>query len=126
MTRVSLDPCAIQVSDRDRANAFHRDALDAEAIPRGAGFAWRLGPVRLDAHGRGAQAAPLARVPVAPGNGDLCFAWDGTEAEARAPLARHGVVVDLGPVARNGARGAGVSLCFRDPDGSLIECVTCP
>lgn len=126
MTRVSLDHCVIHVSDWDRANAFYRDVLGAEAIPRGAGFAYRLGPVQLNAHGPGVQAAPLARIPVAPGNSDLCFAWDGTEAEARAHLARHGVVVELGPVPRNGARGAGVSLYFRDPDGSLIEFITYP
>lgn len=126
MTRVSLDHCVIHVSDWDRANAFYRDVLGAEVIPRGAGFAYRLGPVQLNAHGPGVQAAPLARIPVAPGNSDLCFAWDGTEAEARAHLARHGVVVELGPVPRNGARGAGVSLYFRDPDGSLIEFITYP
>jgi catechol 2,3-dioxygenase-like lactoylglutathione lyase family enzyme len=126
VTRVSLDHCVIHVSDWDRANAFYRDVLGAEVIPRGAGFAWRFGPVQLNAHGPGVQAAPLARVPVAPGNSDLCFAWDGTEAEARAHLARHGVAVELGPVPRNGARGAGVSLYFRDPDGSLIEFITYP
>ena len=126
MTRVSLDHCVIHVSDWDRANAFYRDVLGAETIPRGAGFAYRLGPVQLNAHGPGVQAAPLARVPVAPGNSDLCIAWDGTEAEARAHLARHGVAVELGPVPRNGARGAGVSLYFRDPDGSLIEFITYP
>jgi catechol 2,3-dioxygenase-like lactoylglutathione lyase family enzyme len=126
VTRVSLDHCVIHVSDWDRANAFYRDVLGAEVIPRGAGFAYRLGPVQLNAHGPGVQAAPLARVPVAPGTSDLCFAWDGTEAEARAHLARHGVAVELGPVPRNGARGAGVSLYFRDPDGSLIEFITYP
>jgi catechol 2,3-dioxygenase-like lactoylglutathione lyase family enzyme len=126
VTRVSLDHCAIHVSDWDRANAFYRDVLGAEVIPRGAGFAYRLGAVQLNAHGPGVQAAPLARIPVAPGNSDLCFAWDGTEAEARAHLARHGVVVELGPVPRNGARSAGVSLYFRDPDGSLIEFITYP
>jgi catechol 2,3-dioxygenase-like lactoylglutathione lyase family enzyme len=126
VTRVSLDHCVIHVSDWDRANAFYRDVLGAEVIPRGAGFAYRLGPVQLNAHGPGVQAAPLARLPVAPGNSDLCFAWDGTEAEARAHLARHGVAVELGPVPRNGARGAGVSLYFRDPDGSLIEFIIYP
>lgn len=63
----------------------------------------------------------MARIPVAPGNSDLCFAWDGTIAAAVAHLEAHGVVVEVGPVTRHGAGGAGQSVYFRDPDGSLIE-----
>jgi catechol 2,3-dioxygenase-like lactoylglutathione lyase family enzyme len=45
---------------------------------------------------------------------------------AMAHLATHGVPVELGPVARNGAAGAGLSVYFRDPDGSLLEFITYP
>jgi catechol 2,3-dioxygenase-like lactoylglutathione lyase family enzyme len=38
-----------------------------------------------------------------------------------AELGRHGVAIEEGPVARHGALGAGVSVLFRDPDGSLLE-----
>ena len=38
-----------------------------------------------------------------------------------AHLERRGVVVEMGPVPRPGARGQGVSVYFRDPDGSLLE-----
>jgi catechol 2,3-dioxygenase-like lactoylglutathione lyase family enzyme len=34
------------------------------------------------------------------------------------------VEVELGPVRRQGARGEGASLYFRDPDGSLLELIS--
>jgi catechol 2,3-dioxygenase-like lactoylglutathione lyase family enzyme len=34
------------------------------------------------------------------------------------------VAVELGPVPRHGARDAGVSVYFRDPDGSLLEFIS--
>jgi catechol 2,3-dioxygenase-like lactoylglutathione lyase family enzyme len=65
--------------------------------------------------------APVARLPVQPGNSDLCFVWPGAIAGAVAHLEKHGVAIELGPVERYGAREAGTSIYFRDPDGSLLE-----
>jgi catechol 2,3-dioxygenase-like lactoylglutathione lyase family enzyme len=66
----------------------------------------------------------LARLPVAPGNSDLCFVWPGPIDAAAAHLTQHGVAVELGPVPRSGARDAGTSIYFRDPDGSLLEFIS--
>jgi hypothetical protein len=49
------------------------DFLGAEVIERGAGYAYRIGDQQLNCHGPGIDADPFARVPVAPGNSDLCF-----------------------------------------------------
>jgi len=117
----SFDHCVVHVSDWERSNAFYRDVVGVEVVPRGAGFAYRLGGIQLNLHGPGVHADPLARVPVPPGGSDLCFAWDGPTEDALAHLERHGVEVELGPVERNGARGPGRSVYFRDPDGSLLE-----
>jgi catechol 2,3-dioxygenase-like lactoylglutathione lyase family enzyme len=65
--------------------------------------------------------AEVARLPVAPGNSDLCFEWAGPIADAIAHLQRCGVAVERGPMQRFGAKGAGTSVYFRDPDGSLME-----
>ena len=71
-------------------------------------------------------AEPLALRPVEPGNSDLCFRWSGPIADAIAHLEAAGVPVELGPVERHGAAGAGLSVYFRDPDGSLLEFITYP
>jgi catechol 2,3-dioxygenase-like lactoylglutathione lyase family enzyme len=68
--------------------------------------------------------SPVARVSVEPGNSDLCFAWPGPIADAKAHLQRLGVEVELGPVSRRGAHGPGTSLYFRNPDGSLLELIS--
>jgi catechol 2,3-dioxygenase-like lactoylglutathione lyase family enzyme len=98
--RVKLDHCVIHVS------------------------AYRFGSEQLNVHGPGVDAHPLAREPVSPGNSDLCFEWPGSIGEALRHLDRHEVPVEEGRVARNGAKGEGLSVYFRDPDGSLLEFIS--
>ena len=73
---VKLDHCVIHVSDWERSNAFYRDVIGAEVVPRGAGFAYRFGDCQLNCHGPGVKGEPVARLPVAPGNSDVCFEWE--------------------------------------------------
>jgi catechol 2,3-dioxygenase-like lactoylglutathione lyase family enzyme len=119
--RVKLDHCVIHVSDWARSNAFYRDVLGAELVKLGGRTVYRFGDTQLNLHGPGLKAEPVARLPVAPGNSDLCFEWPGPIANAIAHLEQCKVSIEVGPVARNGARGAGTSVYFRDPDGSLLE-----
>ena len=72
--QVALDHCVIHVSDWERSNAFYRDVLGAELVPRGAGWAYRFGEMQLNVHGPGIAPGEVARVPVEPGGSDLCFA----------------------------------------------------
>ena len=123
---IHLDHCVIHVRDWARSNAFYRDVVGAEIIERGSGFAYRFGGVQLNCHGPGVAATPVADKPVQPGNSDLCFRWSGPIEDAVAHLEAAGVPVELGPVERHGAAGAGVSVYFRDPDGSLLEFITYP
>ena len=95
--------------------------VGAELVERGGGWAYRFGTQQLNVHGPGIDPAPVARLPVQPGNSDLCFVWDGPIEDAIAHLGAHGVPVELGPVERAGAHGTGTSVYFRDPDGSLLE-----
>lgn len=124
MHPLKLDHCVIHVSDWSRSNRFYADILGAEVIPRQDGFAYKLGSFLLNCHGPGIAPNILARVPVAPGNSDLCFEWPGPIETAMAHLERLGVQIEIGPIATRGARGAAVSVYFRDPDGSLLEFLT--
>jgi catechol 2,3-dioxygenase-like lactoylglutathione lyase family enzyme len=122
---VSLDHCVIHVSDWGKSVDFYTRAIGAVAIPaNGGGFVFRFGEQQLNVHGPNKKAEPLARVPVAPGNSDLCFRWRGPIAEAKRHLEANGVAVELGPIARYGAGGDGTSVYFRDPDGSLMEFIS--
>ena len=121
MVPTRLDHCVIHVSDWGRSNRFYTDIMGAELVQRPTGWAYRFGDKQLNVHGPGVQPAEVARLPVQPGNSDLCFAWDGPIEEAVAHLEACGVAVELGPVERSGARGTGRSVYFRDPDGSLLE-----
>jgi catechol 2,3-dioxygenase-like lactoylglutathione lyase family enzyme len=126
MARAStnLDHCVIHVSDWEKAVDFYTRIIGAEAVAVEGGWVFRLGMQQLNVHGPGKKADPLARVPVAPGNSDLCFRWHGPIADARRHLEAEGVEVELGPIARYGAQGDGASVYFRDPDGSLMEFIS--
>jgi catechol 2,3-dioxygenase-like lactoylglutathione lyase family enzyme len=126
MPNVKLDHCVIHVSDWERSNAFYRDVLGAKLVPARSRWSYRFADEQLNPHGPGVDAAPVARLPVQPGNSDLCFEWPGPIGEAREHLEQNGVEIELGPVERFGARGAGTSLYFRDPDGSLLEFISYP
>ena len=124
MPNVKLDHCVIHVSDWEISNTFYRDVLVAELLPRESGWSYRFGDEQLNLHGPGVSPVPVAKLPVQPGNSDLCFEWPGPIDEAREHLERNGVEVEMGPVERSGARGSGTSVYFRDPDGSLLEFIS--
>jgi catechol 2,3-dioxygenase-like lactoylglutathione lyase family enzyme len=125
-TAIRLDHSIVAVSDWEVSNRFYRDVVGAELVDVGNGrWAYRLGDTQLNVHGPGVDlSGNVARIPVSPGNSDLCFVWPGPLEEAIAHLGRHGVEIETGPVERVGARGSGTSVYFRDPDGSLLEFIT--
>jgi catechol 2,3-dioxygenase-like lactoylglutathione lyase family enzyme len=123
--QTKLDHCVIHISDWGRSNSFYRDVLGAELIDRGGGaWAYRFGTEQLNVHGPGVEPDPVARIPVASGNSDLCFKWPGPIESASTHLQEHQIEIEQGPVSRDGAEGRGMSVYFRDPDGSLLEFIS--
>jgi catechol 2,3-dioxygenase-like lactoylglutathione lyase family enzyme len=121
---VTFDHCVVHVSQWERSNAFYRDVLGAELVRRGEAWAYRFGSAQLNLHGPGVHPAEVARLPVQPGNSDVCFEWNGSIADAITHLTRWRVAIEAGPMQRHGAKGAGTSVYFRDPDGSLLEFIS--
>jgi catechol 2,3-dioxygenase-like lactoylglutathione lyase family enzyme len=121
-----LDHVVIAVSDWVRSNDFYRDVVGAKIVEVAEGrYAYRLNGQQLNVHGPGVDVRPtVAHKPVEPGNSDLCFVWPGPIEGAVQHLERCGVAVEKGPVETFGALGAGTSVYFRDPDGSLLEFIT--
>ena len=123
--RVGLDHVVIAVSEWERSKRFYADVLGAELIERpDGGTHFRFGNAQLNVHGPGGTPQPVARLPVQPGGADVCFRWTGGIDEAIEHLEGHGVEVEIGPVLRHGAGGAGTSVYFRDPDGNLLEFIS--
>ena len=119
-----FDHVVIAVTDFERSIAFYREVLGAEIVEIDGRVAYRLGGQQLNVHGPGTRPAMVARVPVAPGNSDICFEWDGTIDEAVEHLRARGIKVEAGPMTRGGAKGPGTSVYFRDPDGTLLELIS--
>ena len=126
VTAIRLDHVVIAVSDWERSVDFYRGVVGVEVIDCGAGrVCFRIGETQLSVHGPGFYPKTnVARLPVRPGNSDICFRWDGMIEEAVEHLRLHGVEVETGPVPRPGAGGDGTSVYFRDPDGSLLEFIS--
>ncbi len=93
---VKFDHCVVHVSDWERSNAFYRDVLGAELVGGRRAGPTASATTQLNLHGPGVAPAEVARLPVQPGNSDLCFEWNGPIADAVAHLARCGVPIQPG------------------------------
>lgn len=99
---------------------FYADILGMELDQDRGRYAVRFGQQKFNIHTRKAEFLPAAEHPTY-GSLDLCLILDGSLDEAKQEIEEKGYLVELGPVARHGARGEMRSIYLRDPDGNLVE-----
>ena len=117
----AIDHVVLTVADIGRTLDFYERALGMTPVTFGEGRrALAFGDQKLNLHQAGKEFVPHALAPL-PGSGDICFLTDIPIDEVAAHLIRVGVALELGPVAKTGARRPLRSIYFRDPDGNLIE-----
>jgi catechol 2,3-dioxygenase-like lactoylglutathione lyase family enzyme len=124
----ALDHLVINVRDVEVSAAWYQRVLGMERkdFDPGAGKAGRVSVAFGD---QKINLRPLSVDKIewftaehdAAGTQDLCFLTTSTPDEVVRHLTSCGVAVELGPVAKQGARGVLASVYCRDPDGSLIE-----
>ncbi|MER8882721.1 VOC family protein [Mesorhizobium sp. M0816] len=114
-----IDHFVLTVRSVDDTCAFYQRVLGFERLDEpDRPTALLFGTQKINVHEVGRTFEPKAK---APGSGDFCLIAARPLAEICANLAANGVVIEVGPVERAGARGAIMSVYFRDPDGNLVE-----
>jgi len=124
----ALDHLVINVTDVARTTEWYQKVLGMEVkiFDPGPGKAKRtslmFGNQKINVRPKDADKVEWFTADrAAAGSDDLCFLTGSTPDEVTAHLETHGVTIEEGPVARQGARGTLRSVYCRDPDGSLIE-----
>jgi catechol 2,3-dioxygenase-like lactoylglutathione lyase family enzyme len=120
--RVSrIDHVVLTVADLERTLSFYQRVLGMTPVAFGEGRrALAFGDQKLNLHQAGREFEPKARRPTT-GAVDICFTTDVPLDDVIAHLRAESVVIELGPVAKVGARAPLRSVYFRDPDGNLVE-----
>lgn len=116
---VGIDHFVLTVASLEATCAFYQRVLGFERIDTpGRPTALAFGGQKINVHE--ISRTFEAKAPT-PGSGDFCLITERPLDEIRARLEANGVVLELGPVERIGARGPMMSVYFRDPDGNLVE-----
>lgn len=116
-----LDHLVLTVRDIDATCDFYSRVLGMTPVTFAQGRrALEFGRQKINLHPAGREYSPRAEHPV-PGSADLCFISVVPLVDVISHLKDCKVEVIEGPVERTGARGAMLSVYFRDPDLNLIE-----
>ena len=116
-----IDHVVLTVASIERTCDFYQRALGMSVEVFGGGrVALKFGDQKFNLHEAGKTFEPKARTPL-PGSADFCLIADTPLDAIVAHLTEHEIDIELGPVARTGARGPIRSIYLRDPDGNLVE-----
>jgi catechol 2,3-dioxygenase-like lactoylglutathione lyase family enzyme len=120
-----IDHIVLSVHDIEATTRFYERALGferelfrgPEGQPR---YALKFGAQKINLQDRDTATPTKAQQPTV-GSGDFCVLAAVPLDEVLAHLRAEGIIVEMGPVARQGALGPLRSIYFRDPDGNLVE-----
>ncbi len=117
----SMDHLVLTTRDAEKCIDFYTRVLGMKLESFGAGRrALRFGEQKINIHDKNTVTDGYAAHPT-PGSLDICFLADRPLDQVTAQLQAAGIPIELGPVARTGARFALRSIYVRDPDQNLIE-----
>ena len=117
----SIDHFVLTVKSLEATLDFYERCLGMRRqITPGRPAALTFGSQKINVHQVDKTFEPKAANPT-EGAGDFCLVTIRPLDDVIARLSANGVVVELGPVVRNGAQGPMRSIYFRDPDGNLVE-----
>ena len=116
-----LDHLILTVRSLEKTCSFYERVLKfTRSDTPGRPTALHFGSCKINVHEVGHSFEPKASIPT-PGTADFCLITEESLDNLSRHLQSEDVEIEIGPVERNGARGAMTSLYFRDPDGNLIE-----
>jgi catechol 2,3-dioxygenase-like lactoylglutathione lyase family enzyme len=117
-----FDHLVLTVRSIERTCDFYTRVLGMKKQVFGEGrVALVFGDQKFNLHeADGAPLLPRARNPVA-GGADFCLTTSLDLDDVVRRLAAQGIMIELGPVDRTGARGPMRSVYIRDPDDNLVE-----
>jgi len=116
-----LDHFALTVRDVDQTCAFYENVLGMARESFGEGrVPLRFGRHKININPNPSEIVRKAAVPV-PGSSEFCLVAAAPLDEFIQHLSDCGVDIEYGPEETFGAEGTICSICFRDPDGNLIE-----
>lgn len=119
-----LDHFAITVRDVEATCAFYEKVLGMSRERFGEGrVALRFGHQKININPNPNDLLRKAAVPI-PGTAEFCLLSVQPLEEFIRHLHGCGVDIEYGPAEATGAEGTIRSICFRDPDGNLIEVAT--
>jgi catechol 2,3-dioxygenase-like lactoylglutathione lyase family enzyme len=113
-----IDHIVLTVRNIERSVAFFERVLGLEAVTFAEGRrALNVGIQKINLQTLGQETRNFAGI----GSGDVCLVTEMATNDLLAHLAREGVAVVEGPVAKSGALGPITSVYISDPDGNLLE-----
>ena len=115
-----LDHLVLTVASIPTSIDFYTRVLGFVAVEAKGRWALKFGQQKINLHQADHTFEPKAAHPTL-GSADLCFITDDPPGQTLTHLQSVGVVIEEGPVERNGTLGKMTSLYFRDPDGNLLE-----